>query len=69
MDVLPVLSNRIDLPVQSIIDQNPVPQDGEHLSVMEALTRASKRGDRDATELLVFGDLEELSEKSPAAPE
>ena len=58
--------DRIISRVQSIIEQQPqVPED---LGLIEASTRASGRGDRNATELLVFGDLEELA-KSPAGPE
>ena len=52
--------DRIVSRVQSIIEQHPDPGAPEDLGVMEALTRASKRGDRNATELLVFGDLGEL---------
>ena len=52
--------DRIVSRVQSIIEQQPHPEVAD-LSVMEALARANKCGDRDATELLVFGDLGELS--------
>jgi hypothetical protein len=52
--------DRIVSRVQSIIEQHPDPGAPEDLGVMEALMRASKGGDQDATELLVFGDLGEL---------
>ena len=53
--------DRIVSRVQSIIEQHPDPEAPEEGSMMEALARANKCGDRDATELLVFGDLGELS--------
>lgn len=46
--------------VQSIIERQPRPEAGDDCHVMEALIRAAKRGDHEASDLLVFGDLEEL---------
>jgi hypothetical protein len=50
-------SDQIVSRVQSIIEQHPDPEASEDGSMMEALTGTSKGRDRDATELLVFGDL------------
>jgi hypothetical protein len=58
--------DRIVSRVQSIIEQHPDPEVAD-LSVMEALAGASKAGDRGATELLVFGDLEELIRKNSSS--
>ncbi len=49
--------DRIVSRVQSIIEQHPDPQARKDLSVMEALARASRAGDRGATELLVLDTL------------
>ena len=67
----PEQPDRIVVRVQAIFDRHPNRKALEDLGVMEALARANKRGDRDATELLVFGDLGELSGRSfsPAGPE
>jgi hypothetical protein len=48
--------------VKSIINREPPGEADENRAVMEVLIRAAKRGDREASELLVFGDLGELSE-------
>jgi len=48
--------------VKSIINREPPSEADEDRAVMEVLIRAAKRGDREASELLVFGDLGELSE-------
>ena len=55
-------------PVQSIIERQADPEAPEDRSMMEALIRASKRGDREASDLLVFGYLEELGRMSPLEP-
>ena len=60
--------DRIVSRVQSIIEQHPDPEASEDGSMMEALIRASKRGDREASDLLVFGYLEELGGMSPLEP-
>ena len=54
-------------PVQSIIERQADPEAPEDRSMMEALIRASKRGDREASDLLVFGYLEELGGTSPSS--
>ena len=59
--------DRIVSRVQSIIEQHPDPEAPEDGSMMEALIRAAKRGDREASDLLVFGYLEELG-VSPLEP-
>ena len=51
---------RIFMRVQSIIERQPRLGAGDDCQVMEALIRAAKRGDHEASDLLVFGDLEEL---------
>ena len=43
--------------VQSIIERQPRGEAGDG-TVMDALIRAAKRGDHEANELLIFGDLE-----------
>ena len=43
--------------VQSIIERQPRQLGGDG-TVMDALIRAAKRGDHEANELLIFGDLE-----------
>ena len=60
--------DRIVCRVQSIIEQHPDPRAPADDSVMEALVRASKRGDREASDLLVFGYLEEPGGMSPLEP-
>jgi hypothetical protein len=54
--------------VQSIIERQADPEAPEDGSMMEALIRASKRGDREASNLLVFGYLEELGGMSSLEP-
>ncbi len=44
--------------IRSILDRLPEPQKTQDASVMEALITAARRGDREASDLLVFGDLE-----------
>jgi hypothetical protein len=51
--------------VQSIIERQADAEAQEDGSIMEALVRASKGGDREASDLLVFGYLEELGGMSP----
>jgi hypothetical protein len=43
--------------VQSIVERQPCAETDKNCLVMELLTRAAKRGDNDASDLLVFGDL------------
>jgi hypothetical protein len=52
--------------VQSIIERQADREAHEDGSMMEALIRASKRGDREASDLLVFGYLEEPGGTSPS---
>jgi hypothetical protein len=47
--------------VQLIIERHPPTEADESRSVMEALVLAAKRGDHEASDLLVFGDLGELA--------
>ena len=42
--------------VQSIIERQPCGEGGDG-TVMDALIRAGRRGDREANDLLIFGDL------------
>jgi hypothetical protein len=51
---------RIFMRVQSIIERQPRLEAGDDCHVMDALIRAARRGDHDASDLLVFGDLDEL---------
>ena len=44
--------------VQSIIERQPRGDVGGDGTVMDALIRAARRGDNEANELLIFGDLE-----------
>ncbi len=44
--------------VRSIIERHPSVDAGCDATVMGALIRAAKRGDHDAANLLIFGDLE-----------
>jgi len=60
--------DRIVSRVQSIIERQADPEAPEEGSIMEALIRASKRGDREASDLLVFGYLEELGGMSALEP-
>ena len=60
--------DRIVSRVQSIIERQADPEAPEEGSMMEALIRASKRGDREASDLLVFGYLEELGGMSALEP-
>jgi hypothetical protein len=46
--------------VQTIIERQPPAEAGGELTVMDVLIRAAKRGDHEASDLLVFGDLEGL---------
>jgi hypothetical protein len=50
---------RVAMRVQSIIERQPRAEGDDDCLVMEALVRAGKRGDHDASDLLVFGDLQE----------
>jgi len=49
---------RVAMRVQSILERQPRADAGGDCLVMDALIRAAKRGDHDASDLLVFGDLE-----------
>lgn len=49
---------RLVMRLQSIIEQQPRAEAGDDCTVMDVLIRAAKRGDRDARDLLVFGDME-----------
>ena len=51
---------RIFMRVQSIIERQPRAEAGDDCLVMDALIRAAKQGDHDASELLVLGDLDEV---------
>jgi hypothetical protein len=51
---------RLLMRVQSIIERQPSADAGKDDMVMEVLIRAAKRGDHEASDLLVFGDLGEL---------
>ncbi len=44
--------------ILSILDRLSEPQKTKDAPVMEALIKAARRGDREASDLLVFGDLE-----------
>ena len=46
--------------IQSIIERQPPAEASDELTVMDVLIRAAKRGDHEASDLLVFGDLEGL---------
>ena len=46
--------------VQAIIERQPPAEADDVRAVMDVLIQAAKRGDHDASDLLVFGDLEEL---------
>ena len=52
---------RIFARVQSIIERQPCAEADKNCLVMELLTRAAKRGDHEASDLLVFGDLGDLA--------
>jgi len=43
--------------VQSIIERQPRAEADDNRSVMDLLIGAAKRGDQEASDLLVFGDL------------
>ena len=47
--------------VQSIIERQPCAETDKDRLVMELLTRAAKRGDHEACDLLVFGGLGDLA--------
>jgi hypothetical protein len=47
--------------VQSIVERQPCAETHKDRLVMELLTRAAKRGDHEASDLLVFGDLGDLA--------
>ena len=49
---------RTSIRVQSIIERQPRGEAGGEGTVMDALIRAARRGDHEANELLIFGDLE-----------
>ncbi len=51
---------RIFMRVQSIIERQTRAETDDDCTVMDALIRAAKRGDHEARDLLVFGDLGEL---------
>ena len=50
---------RVAMRVQSILERQPRADAGGDCLVMDALIRAAKRGDHDASDLVVFGDLGE----------
>ncbi len=50
------LSEQTAVRVQSIIERQPGGAGGDG-TVMDALIRAAKRGDHEASDLLIFGDL------------
>ena len=54
-------SERIFTRVQSIIGRQPCAETNKNRLVMELLTRAAKRGDHEASDLLVFGGLGDLA--------
>jgi hypothetical protein len=56
----PERPERIFMRVQAIIERQPPAEAGDDRTVMDVLIRAAKRGDHDARDLLVFGDLDEL---------
>lgn len=51
---------RIATRVRSIIERQPRAEADNDPAVMDILITAAKRGDHEASDLLVFGDLEEL---------
>jgi hypothetical protein len=57
----PEQPEQIFVRLQSIIERQPPAKEDETGTVMEVLIRASKRGDRDASDLLLFGDLGDLA--------
>ena len=54
---------RLFLRVHSIIERQPPAGADETRTVMEVLIHAAKRGDHDASDLLVFGDLGNVATK------
>jgi hypothetical protein len=52
--------DRVCKRVQSIVERQTRAQAADDDTVMDALVRAAKRGDDEARDLLVFGDLEDL---------
>ena len=50
---------RLVMRLQSIIERRPREEADDNRTVMDVLIRAAKRGDHEASDLLVFGDLEE----------
>jgi hypothetical protein len=48
---------RVAIRVQSIIERQPRTEADDKRSVMDLLIGAAKRGDQEASDLLVFGDL------------
>lgn len=51
--------------ILSILGRLPEPQKAKDAPVMEALIKAARRGDREASDLLVFGDLEIVDGAEP----
>jgi hypothetical protein len=54
-------AERLFTRVQSIIERQPCAETNKNRLVMELLIRAAKRGDHEASDLLVFGDLGDLA--------
>ena len=52
---------RIFARVQSIIERQPCAETNKTRLVMELLTRAAKRGDHEASDLLIFGGRGDLA--------
>jgi hypothetical protein len=50
---------RLVMRLQSIIERRPREEADDNRAVMDVLIRAAKRGDHEASDLLVFGDLDE----------
>ncbi len=51
---------RLGSRVQSIIDRHSSVEAGKDCNLMEVLIAAARKGDKEARDLLIFGDLEEL---------
>ncbi len=54
--------------VQAIIGRNPSPEESRDRTLTEALTAAAFKGDKEARDLLIFGDLEQSAEPEPQWP-
>ena len=55
--MIPTIQTRLLTRIRSIIDRDPHPETDAERTVMEVLIAASKGGDNEASDLLVFGDL------------